>query len=342
MKEFLASLISSYFLISVIILRAMLPMKDLEFPQDLRKQLVKLTTLTSFSLTTTFAIGNYIRRYFTFNRPLKEIEEALEQIKNGNFNIKLQERPEARYGQLDGIIRDINLMAKELGGIETLRNDFAANISHELKAPLAVLMNYGTLLQIPGLPEEKRLEYAKGITEETRRMSSLITSILKLNRLENQQIYPNTQVYDVSEQVIECLLDFESVWERKQIEIVNEIEEDIQINADPELLSPVWENLFSNAMKYTDEGGRVTVKLWKEKSKIIFSVSDTGIGMSEKTQAHIFDKFYQGDLSRASEGNGLGLSLVQRILSILEGTISVESAEGAGSTFTVTLPTNIF
>lgn len=396
---------SAYLLISIVILFTMTPYSKLGLPKKFSKAMVRYTVLTALELTSIFTVLNIIRRRITFEKPLEKIENALDEIKNGHFDIQIKEQKAAYFGQLDGIIRDINLMTKELNGMETMRNDFIANISHELKAPLAVMMNYGTLLQEPGLSEEKRLEYAKGITKETRKMSSLITSILKLNRLENQQIYPNQEVYNLSEQIIGCLLDFEWDWERKNIEIRNEIEEDVYINADPELLSPVWENLFSNAVKYTRDGGTITARvraldasgkvvepteletltdleqevlkdaaedpsndsaraassgdssnrfLWADSAKtagpvetppapsfVEVTVSDTGVGMSPEVQAHMFDKFYQGDRSHATEGNGLGMSLVQRILSIVDGTISVRSAEGAGSTFVVRIPTNL-
>lgn len=407
---------SAYLLISIVILFTMAPYAKLGLPKKISKAMIRYTVVTALELTSIFTVLNIIRRRITFEKPLEEIEKALDEIKSGHFDIQIKEQKAAHLGQLDGIIRDINLMTKELNGMETLRNDFIANISHELKAPLAVMMNYGTLLQEPGLSEEKRLEYAKGITKETRKMSSLITSILKLNRLENQQIYPNHKVYNLSEQVIECLLDFERDWERKDIEIRNEIEEDVYINADPELLSPVWENLFSNAVKYTRNGGTITARVraldaagkvvepteletltdldqevsedeaeattrFADDSASTFTndstraassggsinsflrtgstepigpvetppapsfvevtVSDTGVGMSQKVQDHMFDKFYQGDRSHATEGNGLGMSLVQRILSIVGGTISVRSAEGEGSTFVVRIPTNL-
>lgn len=335
---FLPTYASVYALISMIIMGTMLPLRKVELPKEVNQKLTKLTMSSACTLTTIFTVANLIRRYYTFDRPLRTIEEGLEEIKKGNLDFRIKEDAGAQFGHLDAIIQDINLMAQELSGNETLRNDFLANISHELKAPLAVLINYGTLLQEPGLSGEKRLEYAKGITKETHKMVSLIGSILKLNRLENQQIYPNSQEYDVSEQVIECLLDFEEVWERKHITIQNEIEEGIRINADPELLSPVWENLFSNAVKYTNDGGTITVRLQENQFRIFLTVADNGVGMSAETQAHMFDKFYQGDKSHASEGNGLGMSLVKRILDIVGGTISVESVVGQGSVFRVDVP----
>lgn len=203
-------------------------------------------------------------------------------------------------------------MTEELSSVETLRNDFIANVSHELKTPLAVIQNYGTLLQSPNLSEEIRLEYAKAITQASKRLSKMISNILKLNKLENQQIFPNVERYDLSEQLCECLLNFESLWEKKNITIESDIEDSVMINADPEMMSLVWNNLFSNAMKFTPEDGEVYVALKKDGDNAVVTVKDTGCGMTEEVKSHIFEKFYQGDSSRASAGNGLGLALVKK------------------------------
>jgi len=216
-----------------------------------------------------------------------------------------------------------------------LRTDFIANVSHEMKTPLAVMQNYGTLLQTPELSDEKRVEYAKIICESSKRLADMMTNILRLNRLENQQIYPKAEEYDLGEQLCECLLQFENLWEEKEIEIETDIEENITVSADGELLSLVWNNLFSNAMKFTEKGGKVTLSLKGEGDHAVVKVSDTGCGMTKEVGAHIFEKFYQGDSSRQTGGNGLGLALVKRVMDILEGEIGVESAVGVGSTFTV-------
>lgn len=231
----------------------------------------------------------------------------------------------------------INRMTEELSGVETLRTDFIANVSHELKTPLSVIQNYGTLLQSKELSEEKRLEYAKSITNSSRKLADLITNILKLNRLENQQIYPKRNKYNLSEQLCECLLQFENVWEKSQIQIDTDLDEDVMVNGDMELLNIVWNNLFSNAFKFTEYGGNVSVCLKSDREFAIVKVSDTGCGMPPEVGKHIFDKFYQGDTSHATEGNGLGLALVKRIIDIIGGEISVSSTLGVGSTFTVKL-----
>ena len=277
-----------------------------------------------------------VRRWYMVTKPVQRIADAAGKIAEGNFSVRIQ--PVFSLDGQDGfnsIIHSFNRMAEELSGIETLRTDFISNVSHELKTPLSVIQNYGTLLQQPDLPEERRMEYAKTVTDASRRLANLITNILKLNKLENQQIYPTQTVYNLGEQLCECLLTFENIWEDKNIEINTNLAEDIQIKSDAELLSLVWNNLFSNALKFTPNGGCVSVSLWAEPGYAVVKVSDTGCGISPEVGAHIFEKFYQGDTSHATQGNGLGLALVKRVVDIVEGDISVSSKIGKGSSFTV-------
>ena len=191
---------------------------------------------------------------------------------------------------------------------------------------------------LTGLPEGERAEYAQSIEEAAGKMTELITNILRLNRIENQKIVPEVKRYDVCRQLADCLLQFESRWEEKQIEPDFDLEDSAYINADESLLELAWNNLMSNAIKFTEPGGSITVRERTEGSKVVVSFTDTGCGMSEEAQKRIFDKFYQGDTSHATEGNGLGLALVQRVMSLLGGEIAVESELGKGSTITVTLP----
>lgn len=277
-----------------------------------------------------------VRRIYMVDRPVKKIIRAAERIMQGDFNVRI-----APYNSLDNtdvfqeISRYLNRMAEELSGLETLRTDFIANVSHELKTPLAVMQNYGTMLGQPGLSEEKRMEYAKAVTDASRRLADLITNILKLNKLENQQIYPQAEEYDLSEQLCQSLLQFEDIWEKKNIRIETSLAEGIRIHADEELLSLVWNNLLSNAFKFTPENGRVSLSLSADEVEAVVIVSDTGCGMKPEAGAHIFEKFYQEDTSHATQGNGLGLALVKRVMDIIHGEIDVESIPGKGSTFTV-------
>ena len=296
----------------------------------------KATMANVLLISAGMATIDYLRRKFTVERPVARINEATARMIEGDFSVRIA--PVARLGTDDSfneIIACINRMAEELAGVETLRTDFIANVSHEMKTPLAVVQNYGTLLQGDGLTEEKRIEYARAITDASRRLADMMTNILKLNRLENQQIYPNLSTFDLGEQLCESLLQYESVWESKGIGIETELAEGVTVVADAELLLLVWNNLFSNAFKFTEEGGRVSVSLSADGELVTVKIADTGCGMSAEVGAHIFEKFYQGDSSHATQGNGLGLALVKRVVDILGGEIKVESAVGVGTVFTV-------
>ena len=297
----------------------------------------KITFLNVLLLTFLFGTIDYVRRKMMVDRPVKMITDATEKIMQGDFTVRVQPMHGAGMEGFNQIAGAINKMAEELSGTETLRTDFIANVSHELKTPLAVMGNYATMLQKPGIKEEEKNEYAKAISEAARKLAQLITNILKLNKLENQQIFPQPQEFDLGEQLCQSLLGFEDAWEAKGLEIETEIEEDVRIKSDPELLSLVWNNLISNAVKFTPNGGKIGVSLKVDGNTVIVSISDTGCGMKPETGMHIFEKFYQGDTSHATQGNGLGLALVKRVIDILSGEIGVQSVYGEGSTFTVKL-----
>lgn len=281
---------------------------------------------------------DYIRRKRMVDKPVKQIMDALDQVMQGDFTVRIAHVKEfAGETGFNEIINAINKMTAELEGTETLRTDFIANVSHELKTPLAVMANLSTMLQQPGLSDAERMAYAKDISHSARRLAALITNILKLNKLENQQIFPQPQEFDLGEQLCECLLGFEDAWEKKNLEIETDIQDDVRIKSDSELLSLVWNNLISNAVKFTPEGGTVSVTLKADGKKVFVSVRDTGCGMTAETGKHIFEKFYQGDTSHATQGNGLGLALVKRVVDILGGEIAVQSVYGQGSTFTVSI-----
>lgn len=296
----------------------------------------KLTFVNVVVLSLVFYGIDIVRRKLTVERPVKRITDAAEKIMQGDFSVRVD--AQSRFGTdntFNQIIECFNQMAEELGSVETLRTDFIANVSHEMKTPLAVMQNYGTLLQAAELSDEKRLEYAKGVTDGSRRMADMMTNILKLNRLENQQIYPQMTEFDLGEQLCECLLQYENVWEKADIQIETDIAENVRVRADAELLSLVWNNLFSNAFKFTGDGGTVSVSLTTTAHHAIVKVADTGCGMSAEVGAHIFEKFYQGDTSHSVQGNGLGLALVKRVIDIMQGEIGVESTLGQGTIFTV-------
>ncbi len=307
---------------------------NIEFTEENIKTAAKFTFLNVLFLSFVITVIDVIRRKIIVERPVKQIVSVAQRITEGDFSATVSIKGGNTYG-FQTIADNLNKICSELGGVETLRTDFIANVSHELKTPLAVIQNYGTMLSQQNITEDERIEYAKAITNSSQKLASLITNILKLNKLENQQIFQKTASYDLSEQLCECLLSFESVWENKNIDIDINIESDIFVNADSELLILVWNNLFSNAFKFTDNCGRVSVKLKTDNEFAVVEVTDTGCGIASETGKHIFEKFYQGDTSHAVQGNGLGLALVKRVIDITGGEISVSSEFGKGSTFIV-------
>ena len=294
---------------------------------------VWLLSAAAFTLWTNIQITRH------YQKPIEEFSEAARKVASGDFSVYLAPHHTAdKSTHLDVLFEDFDKMVEELGSIETLKTDFFSNVSHEIKTPLAVIQNNAELLQKDSLTEEQRKEYAETIRHATKRLSNLITNMLKLNKLEKQAIQPQPQIYDVCEQLCSCALQFEDMWEDKGIEFIAEIEDYAKIEADAELMDLVWTNLLSNALKFTPQGGTITLLQTSEPEDVIISVKDTGCGIDEETLRHIFDKFYQGDTSHSTEGNGLGLALVQRILQLSDGSITVDSTEGKGSTFTVRLP----
>lgn len=340
-RHFLVFFLTVCFILTccmILFLNKVSDITGIELQREHIRQAAILTFVNVVILSLIFSLIDIIRRRIMVDKPVKRIVDAAERIMQGDLSVRIEKVNSSDPNDgFNTVIDYFNKMAQELSGIETLRTDFVANVSHELKTPLSVMQNYGTLLQQPSLPEEKRIEYAKAITAASQNLANMVSNILKLNKLENQNIYPDIKTYDLGEQLCECLLGFENVWEDKEIEISTQIQDSVMITADPELLSLVWNNLFSNAFKFTEPEGKVSVTLEADETYAAVKVSDTGCGIRREVGEHIFEKFYQGDKSHAAKGNGLGLALVKRVVDITGGEISVESEVGKGSAFTVKL-----
>ncbi|MDD3367672.1 MAG: HAMP domain-containing sensor histidine kinase [Lachnospiraceae bacterium] len=275
----------------------------------------------------------------TYEKPMQELAKATDAVAHGDFSVymPLLHTPD-KLDYLDIMIMDFNKMVEELGSIETLKTDFFSNVSHEIKTPLSVVSNHAQLLKSGGNLTNEQMESVEGILVASRKLSNLITNMLKLNRLEKQNIQPKMEEYDLCQQLCDCILQFESGWEEKQIELDVDMEDQVTVKADPNLMELVWNNLLSNALKFTEAGGTVKIKEESTEESVRIEITDSGCGMSKETKNHIFDKFYQGDTSHATEGNGLGMALALRVLQLSDGDISVDSELGRGTTFSVTLP----
>lgn len=267
--------------------------------------------------------------------PIENLIDATKKVAKGDFSIRLDEN------YTEDEIRDMNMhfnkMVDELSGIETLRNDFIVNVSHEFKTPIASIEGYATLLQDGSQTEEERNEYIQMILDSARQLSSLSGNILRLSQFECQEIIPKKNFFSLDEQIRQALLFLESKWSKKNLEINLELPS-VKYLGNEEFLMHVWLNIYGNAIKFTPQNGTISTSIKKSNTCIYISISDTGIGMTKDVKKHIFEKFYQGDSSRNSDGNGLGLTLVKRIIDMMEGTIEVQSEVGKGTTFTVCLP----
>ena len=274
----------------------------------------------------------------TYEEPMHKLAEATKKVAEGDFSIYIAPlHTSEKLDYLDKMLLDFNKMVEDLGSIETLKTDFFSNVSHEIKTPLSIIQNNAELLCREDLTSQQK-EYAEVIFHTSKRLADLISNILKLNKLEKQTITPTLQTYDVCEQLAQCAIGYEPAWEKKNLEFDADMEDYVEISADPDLMELVWNNLFSNAVKFTEPGGKITLTEKSDEKEIRVSVTDTGCGMTEETRKHIFEKFYQGDTSHATAGNGLGLALALRVLQLNDFKIEVMSQPGEGSTFTVIIP----
>ena len=282
-----------------------------------------------------FTLFTAFIRHISWSRPMRRLSEATSRIAKGDFTARISPlRKDGKKDYVEVMFDDFNIMARELESIETLKNDFIANVSHEIKTPLAIIQNYATALQSKTLSTDERSDYIKTIIDASQKLSLLVSNILKLNKLENQGILPEAQPFDLGEQIRRCAVTFEELWERKNISFSADLE-DITVCYNENMLELVWNNLFSNAIKFTNPGGAIFVSLRAVNENACVSIKDTGCGMDEETKKRIFDKFFHGDTSHSQEGNGLGLAMVKRTIDLLGGTVAVESSHGHGSTFTV-------
>jgi two-component system phosphate regulon sensor histidine kinase PhoR len=267
------------------------------------------------------------------------IIEALEKIAQGDFSIRLDN--EFQDHQIAGeLANKVNKMAMELDQMENMRQEFISNVSHEIQSPLTTIRGFAQALENDELSLEERHHYLGIVENESMRLSRITEDLLKLASLESDKVRFEPKLYRLDKQIRSLILACEPQWMNKEINMRVSLDE-VTINADEDLLSQVWINLIHNSIKFTPEGGQVHAELHQQNSQIKFKITDTGLGISEGDQARVFERFYKADKSRTRSGggSGLGLSIAKKIVDIHKGTIEVESKVGAGTTFSVSLPT---
>lgn len=270
-----------------------------------------------------------------FVSPMMKLGDAMRKVAGGDFTVRLDCTSKIR--DVREVYGSFNTMVKELGNTETLQTDFVSNVSHEFKTPINAIEGYASLLQDSQLTDEQKNAYIDNIIFNTRRLSDLVGNILLLSKVNNQTISLKASTFRLDEQVRQSILALESKWEKKEIEFDIDLDE-IEYTGYENLLSHVWLNLIDNAVKFSPQNGQIRIRLKQLAGSVTFSIWDNGLSIPEADIGRIFNKFYQGDNSHASEGNGLGLALVRKIVAAAHGTINVTSSEDAGTEFVVALP----
>ena len=269
-----------------------------------------------------------------FIKPLLKAIGAINRLGEGDYDVHLETKNKKLH--IRKLIEAVNRTAKELGSIEKMRNDFMNIVSHEYKTPVASISGFAKKLKSSPLTEEQT-EYADIIIDESKYLTSMTTNLLLLLRFENTSIIPDRRVYSLDEQLRRSVIRLQNEWQAKDITFDGDFEK-VDFFGNEDIVAHIWDNLIKNAVKCTDRGGMIYCSAKQENGNAVVVIRDSGCGMTKKTMEHIFDKFYQADSSRNTDGNGLGLSIVKRLVDLCGGTIEVESKLGCGSQFTVKLP----
>lgn len=267
-------------------------------------------------------------------KPLDKLSQATQAVAKGDFSVRID--GETNVQAINVLLNDFNKMATELGSIELFRSDFINNFSHEFKTPIVSICGFARQLEKGGLTQEEQKTYAHIIAANAEHLASMASSVLLMTKLENQEIVEGKEKYSLDDQIRDCILTMQNEWENKKIDLTIELDE-VEFFGNKEIVSHIWSNLIGNAIKFTPENGEIAIKMSEKDNIVSVEIEDNGIGMSKEVLEHIFDKFYQGDKSHKTFGNGLGLPLTKRIVTLCGGDISVKSKEGEGSTFMVDL-----
>ena len=269
-------------------------------------------------------------------KPLTRLTNAIKELSNGNYNVRVDNVGQDEISKLN---QGFNQMARQLAKQDETRQKFISDISHEFQTPLTSIQGFANILKEEDLPKEQRVKYANIILYNSKRLSSLAKNMLQLTLLDREEIELELTNYSLVEQMNRVISTQENQAMEKNIEIVFEmLKKEIFIEGDEQRLEQVWTNIISNAIKYTNEGGLITITMKKNSKDIEISIEDTGIGMSKEVVSHIFERFYREDKARNVEGNGLGLAIVKSIVDLHHGKIDILSQVDVGTNFIVRLP----
>ena len=317
------------------------------FPDTYTHWMLRPLLLIGIVFIATAVVGSGLSAFFVkhFLRPMSELMDATKAVASGDYSVRVDTKKmpvdikEIRgpVNEFEDFVDSFNKMAEALDSVEMLRSDFVNTISHEFKTPVVSIRGYAKLLQAPDLTEEQRREYTDTIIQESQRLSTMSSNILLLSRYEHTDVLTEKTVFSLDEQIRDCIQLQSRTWMEKNIILSGELES-VMFYGNPDIMNHLWSNLLSNAIKFTPAGGAVSIGLTQRDGHVVVRFSDSGIGMDEEALSHIYEKFYQADASRRSAGNGLGLSIVKRIVTLCGGDIAVESEPGLGTTFTVTIP----
>ena len=300
---------------------------------------LQIGTVTLFMFLVSVVIGGSLV-FLSIKIPLKPFNrliDKMKQLSEGDFTTRLDFGSTLSAHPAFAELSDsFNKMAEELGNTELLRGDFINNFSHEFKTPIVSITGFARLLAKGNLSEEDRITYTKAIEEESHRLSSMATNVLFLTRVENQTILTDLSEFNVSEQIRSSILLLEGEWAAKNLDVIPDFEE-YRIEANEELLKEVWINLIGNAIKFSENEGQIAIDIEDLGRSLAITVSNTGEKIPDDKADKIFGKFYQLDKSRATKGNGIGLAIVKRVVTLHGGKVSVYHSDGMNH-FRVLLP----
>lgn len=343
MTLFVFQILTACYLLSFVMLLLMSKLFPVYYSHWMLRPLLPIGIVLAASALVGGVLSYFLTKHFF--KPMAELMCATKAVAEGDYSVRVKtermlvdlKEYHSPVNEFEDFVDSFNKMAEALGSVEMLRSDFVNTISHEFKTPVVSIRGYAKLLQNPDLSEEQRTEYTNTIIQESLRLSSMSSNILLLSRYEHTEVLTGKTVFSLDEQIRDCIQLQSRAWLEKDIVLSGELES-VMFYGNQDILSHIWSNLLSNAIKFTPRGGSISVGLTQRDGAVEIRFSDSGIGMDKEALSHIYEKFYQADTSRQSAGNGLGLSIVRRIVDLCGGEIGVESEPGHGTTFTVTIP----